>query len=86
MRNGRRTVERPALEESGERFAADLAGLPPAARRIHAPLAPRARTSEQLTVLADQVRRRIEDEVLASSADLRDHERSATGSQRSVPR
>lgn len=86
MRNGRRTVERPTLDESGERFAADLAGLPPAARRIRAPLAPRATTSEQLTALAHQVRRRIEDDLLASSADLRNHERSATGSQRSVPR
>ncbi|MPY56027.1 nicotinate phosphoribosyltransferase [Streptomyces spongiae] len=86
MRNGRRTVHRPTLGESGERFAADLAALQPAARRVQTPLAPRVRTSEQLTALADQVRRRIEDEVLASSADLRDHERSATGSRRSVPR
>lgn len=37
MRNGRRTVERPALDESGERFAVDLAALPPAARRIQTP-------------------------------------------------
>ena len=86
MQNGRRTAARPTLDESGERFAADLAGLPPAARRIRAPLAPRATTSGQLTALADQVRRRIEDEVLASSADLRNRERSATGPQRSVPR
>ncbi|WP_055627349.1 nicotinate phosphoribosyltransferase [Streptomyces hirsutus] len=86
MRNGRRTVERPTLDESGERFAADLAGLPPAARHIRAPLAPRATASGQLTALADQVRRRIEDDLLASSADLRGHERSATGSGRSVPR
>ena len=86
MQNGSRTVERPTLDESGERFAADLAGLPPAARRIQAPLAPRATISGQLTVLADQVRHRIEDEVLASFANRRNHERSATGSQRSVPR
>ncbi|MFC4463606.1 nicotinate phosphoribosyltransferase [Streptomyces xiangluensis] len=86
MQNGSRTVERPTLDDSGERFAADLAGLPPAARRIQAPLAPRATISGQLTVLADQVRHRIEDEVLASFANLRNHERSATGSQRSQPR
>ncbi|KUO15981.1 nicotinate phosphoribosyltransferase [Streptomyces dysideae] len=86
LQNGRRTVERPTLDESGERFAADLAVLPPAARRIRAPLAPRATASGQLTALADRVRRRIADEALASSADLRNHERSATGTQRSVPR
>ncbi|MEV4230775.1 hypothetical protein AB0J81_27555 [Streptomyces bobili] len=86
MRNGRRTVERPTLDESGERFAADMAGLPPAARRIQTPLAPRARTSGELTALADRGRRRIEDDLLALSADLRRDERSATGSQRSVPR
>ncbi|MGP4050404.1 nicotinate phosphoribosyltransferase [Streptomyces sp. 2A115] len=86
MQNGSRTVERPTLDESGERFAADLAELPPAARRIQAPLAPRATISGPLTVLAAQVRHRIEDEVLASVANLRNHERRATGSQRSVPR
>ncbi|MDX2820321.1 nicotinate phosphoribosyltransferase [Streptomyces ipomoeae] len=70
MERGRRTVERPTLEESRERFAADLAGLPPAARRIRAPVAPRAVTSGQLTSLSEQVRRRIESEVLASAVDL----------------
>ncbi|TLS41195.1 nicotinate phosphoribosyltransferase [Streptomyces montanus] len=85
MERGRRTVERPTLGERGERFAADLAGLPPAARRIRAPVAPRAVTSGRLTSLTEQVRRRIEDEVLASAADLRSRERSASGSQRSVP-
>ncbi|TPQ15724.1 nicotinate phosphoribosyltransferase [Streptomyces sporangiiformans] len=85
MERGRRTVERPALRESGERFAADLAGLPPAARRIRAPVAPRAVTSGRLTSLTEQVRRRIEEEVLASAADLRSRQRSASGSQRSVP-
>ncbi|BBC29622.1 Nicotinate phosphoribosyltransferase [Streptomyces graminofaciens] len=42
MRNGRRTAERPDLEEMRARNAADLAGLPPAARRIRTPVAPRA--------------------------------------------
>jgi nicotinate phosphoribosyltransferase len=60
MRNGRRGGGRPRLVECGERFAADLAGLPPAARRIRDPVAPRAVLSGPLTDLADQVRRRIE--------------------------
>jgi nicotinate phosphoribosyltransferase len=85
MRSGRRTVERPTLDRSRERFAADLAGLPPAAREIRSPVAPRAVISERLAALTERVRRRIEDEVLASAADLRRREKSASGSQRSVP-
>ncbi len=69
MEGGRRTRVRPMLAECGERFAADLAGLPPAARRIRAPVAPRAATSERLTALTDRVRRRIEEEASASAAD-----------------
>ncbi len=60
MRNGRRGGGRPRLVECAERFAADLGGLPPAARRIRDPVAPRAVLSGRLTDLADQVRRRIE--------------------------
>ncbi|MFJ2924105.1 nicotinate phosphoribosyltransferase [Streptomyces massasporeus] len=88
MQDGRRTVGRPSLDASGERFAADLAGLPPAARRIRAPVAPRAGISDQLTALADRVRRRIEDAVAASSrdADPRNHQRSTTTSRRSAHR
>ncbi|MFK4106306.1 nicotinate phosphoribosyltransferase [Streptomyces sp. NPDC019531] len=85
MERGRRTGERPTVGDSGERFTADLAGLPPAARRIRAPVAPRAVTSGQLASLTDQVRRRIEDEVRASAADLRSREPSAPGPHRSVP-
>ncbi|MXM64674.1 nicotinate phosphoribosyltransferase [Streptomyces sp. HUCO-GS316] len=85
MRGGRRTVERPTLDRSRERFAADLAGLPPAAREIRSPVAPRAVISERLAALTERVKRRIEDEVLASAADLRRREKSASGSQRSVP-
>ncbi|GGT01227.1 nicotinate phosphoribosyltransferase [Streptomyces chromofuscus] len=85
MERGRRTVARSTLEESRKRFAADLAELPPAARRIRAPVAPRAVTSGHLTLLTEQVRRRIEDEVQASAAVLRHRERSAPGTQRSVP-
>ncbi|MFF7640925.1 nicotinate phosphoribosyltransferase [Streptomyces canus] len=71
MERGRRTVERPTPEESRERYAADLAGLPPEARRIRAPVAPRAVASGQLASLTEQVRHRIEDQVLASAADPR---------------
>ncbi|MCX4903799.1 nicotinate phosphoribosyltransferase [Streptomyces sp. NBC_00878] len=70
MRNGRRTVERPTPRQSGERFAADLAGLPSEALRIRTPVAPRAVTSERLTELTGGVRRRIEDEVLAAAAGV----------------
>ncbi|MGW3940784.1 nicotinate phosphoribosyltransferase [Streptomyces phaeochromogenes] len=68
MRNGRRTVERPTPMQSRERFDADLAGLPSEALRIRTPVAPRAVTSERLTGLTGEVRRRIEDEVLAAAA------------------
>ncbi|GGR84096.1 nicotinate phosphoribosyltransferase [Streptomyces humidus] len=65
MRGGRRTTGRPGLAASTERLLADLAWLPPEARRIRAPVAPRAVSSERLSLLAEEVRRRIEEEVLA---------------------
>ncbi|MFF3200989.1 nicotinate phosphoribosyltransferase [Streptomyces sp. NPDC002962] len=65
MRGGRRTAERPALATSAERLRADLAWLPSEARRIRAPVAPRAATSEQLAALAAEVRHRIDESVLA---------------------
>ncbi|MGP3980062.1 nicotinate phosphoribosyltransferase [Streptomyces sp. KR80] len=65
MRDGQRTGERPALDEARAWFTADLAELPQDARRITDPTAPRAVFSEQLTALADRVRHRIEEEVLA---------------------
>ncbi|WP_371583038.1 nicotinate phosphoribosyltransferase [Streptomyces sp. NBC_01314] len=86
MRDGRRTGKPPTLRESRERFAADLAVLPPVARRIRAPVAPRATTSEQLSALTDQVRRRIAEQTQAPAARWRNPERSTYGSQRSVPR
>ena len=86
MRNGRRAGGRPMLAECGGKFAADLAELPPTARRIRAPVAPRAVASERLTALADRVRRRIEEETLASAADLRGYEQAASGLHRSAPR
>ncbi|MGW0822689.1 nicotinate phosphoribosyltransferase [Streptomyces sp. NPDC002845] len=68
MRDGRRTGGRSTLTECGERFAADLAELPSAARRIRAPVAPRAVASGRLTALADRVRRRIEEATAASGS------------------
>ncbi|GAB2808177.1 hypothetical protein GCM10027073_46290 [Streptomyces chlorus] len=51
------------------RFATDLAGLPSAARPIRKPLALRTMTSGRLAALTGEIRRRIEDEVLASAAE-----------------
>lgn len=84
MRDGRRTAERRGFDEGRERFAADLAGLPPAARRIRAPVAPRAAVSERLTALTGRVRRRIEESAVAPASYLRGHERTGSGSHRSA--
>ncbi|MEH0635196.1 nicotinate phosphoribosyltransferase [Streptomyces bottropensis] len=64
---------------------ADLAGLPPAALRIRAPMAPQATTSQQLSTFADQVRRRIVEQTHAPAARWRSPERSTYASHRSVP-
>ncbi|MFJ9719862.1 nicotinate phosphoribosyltransferase [Streptomyces sp. NPDC101213] len=71
MLDGRRTGGRPTLEDGRRRLAADLEALPPAARRIRAPVAPRATASERLGELTAEVRRRIEDGTRAASARLR---------------
>jgi nicotinate phosphoribosyltransferase len=68
MRDGDRVGKRPPLAAARERFAADLGGLPRAARAIRAPTAPRAVFSERLTALTGQVRRHIELEVLEATA------------------
>ncbi|MGW7363520.1 nicotinate phosphoribosyltransferase [Streptomyces sp. NPDC054841] len=86
MRNGQRTGKSSTLDESRERFAADLAELPKEARRIRAPVAPRATASGRLSALTDQIRRRIEEETLAAAARLRSPERSTSGSHRPEPR
>lgn len=65
MRNGRRVTEAPPLSEAQERFTAEVSQLPPEARRITGPLPPQPRFSDQLKALTDQVRRRIESEILA---------------------
>jgi nicotinate phosphoribosyltransferase len=68
MRGGQRTGGRPTLDACRERLAADLAGLPPAARRIRNPVAPRATASEHLSALARRVRRHIDEQTAAPYA------------------
>ncbi|GHA02843.1 nicotinate phosphoribosyltransferase [Streptomyces purpurascens] len=68
MRGGQRTGGRPTLDACRERLADDLAGLPPAARRIRDPVAPRATASEHLSALARRVRRHIDEQTSAPYA------------------
>ncbi|MFI7296405.1 nicotinate phosphoribosyltransferase [Streptomyces sp. NPDC050121] len=86
MQGGRRTGRRPSLDECRERFAADLGELPSAARRIRAPVAPRATASERLDALTVRVRRRIKEQLSAGSARPSVPARTAPGPHRSVPR
>ncbi|QYX75239.1 nicotinate phosphoribosyltransferase [Streptomyces akebiae] len=65
MRNGRRTGRPATLDECRARCADDIAELPSSARRIRAPVAPRAASSERLTGLTTQVRHRVETRVAA---------------------
>ncbi|MFF9038993.1 nicotinate phosphoribosyltransferase [Streptomyces sp. NPDC014892] len=65
MRNGRRTGRPATLDECRARCADDIAALPSSARRIRAPVAPRAAPSERLTGLTTQVRHRVETRVAA---------------------
>jgi len=66
MRNGRRTGRRTTLEECRERFTTDLDALPPQARRIREPVAPRATVSGPLSTLTARVRHHIEEQVAAA--------------------
>jgi nicotinate phosphoribosyltransferase len=86
MRGGQRTGTQPTLDECRERFTADLGGLPSAARRIRAPVAPRATASEQLSALAARVRRRIEEQAAAASARSSVPARTVSGPHGSVSR
>lgn len=86
MRGGRRTGAGPTLDECRERFTADLDGLPPAARRIREPVAPRATASERLSALAARVRRRIGERTTAAPVRSPVPERTASGPHGSVPR
>lgn len=85
MRDGQRTGSGPTLRECRERFAADLAALPSAARRIRVPVPPRATTSEQLGALTERVRRRITGRPGSSDARQSVSGRPGAGSSRSVP-
>ncbi|MDN0199135.1 nicotinate phosphoribosyltransferase [Streptomyces sp. S.PNR 29] len=85
MRGGRRTSSGPTLDECRARFAADLSALPPAARRIRDPVAPRATASEHLGALAARVRRRIEERTSTADAQPMGPERTAPGTHRPVP-
>ncbi|MEU3554876.1 nicotinate phosphoribosyltransferase [Streptomyces fragilis] len=69
MRHGRRTAPRPSLADLNARFTADLAALPASARRIRAPLAPRAVPSQQLERLTGRVRARTEKAAAAATGD-----------------
>ncbi|MFC9224239.1 nicotinate phosphoribosyltransferase [Streptomyces hygroscopicus] len=66
MRAGRRTAAPDTLDRARRRFGADLAGLPPQARRIRHPAPPRPATSAGLARLAGRVRHRIEQRLAAS--------------------
>lgn len=68
MRDGRRTGPPATPGLALERFRADLAELPEAARAIRDPVAPRARVSERLAALTASVRHRIEREILGTAA------------------
>ncbi|MFD7766115.1 nicotinate phosphoribosyltransferase [Streptomyces sp. NPDC059787] len=85
MRNGQRTGCRPTLRECRERFSADLAALPSAARRIRGPVPPRATASERLGALTERVRRRITDRVGAPAGRQAVSGRPGAGSRGSVP-
>ncbi|MFD0164205.1 nicotinate phosphoribosyltransferase [Streptomyces decoyicus] len=65
MRDGERSTPRDRLEDARRRVAADVAGLPATARYIRSPHPVRAKVSKRLAALTEQVRQRIEREVLA---------------------
>lgn len=67
MREGRRTSPRTGTAEARKRFAADLAALPPRARLLRAPVAPRAELSPRLVSLTADVRRYIETRLVADA-------------------
>ncbi|MET7935592.1 nicotinate phosphoribosyltransferase [Streptomyces sp. NPDC005322] len=78
MRAGRRTTAPDTLDRAQERFTADLATLPPNARRMRDPVAPRPATSPALARLAGQVRHRIE----RRAAGYGEAERTGSGAAR----
>ncbi|MFE7355314.1 nicotinate phosphoribosyltransferase [Streptomyces sp. NPDC057543] len=67
MREGRRVSERAELDTARQRFMADLAALPPRARTIREPTAPKAELSGRLSSLAVDVRRYIEKNLMGDA-------------------
>ncbi|MER6103339.1 nicotinate phosphoribosyltransferase [Streptomyces sp. NPDC001832] len=67
MREGRRVSKRAELDTARQRLFADLAALPPEARTIRAPTAPKAELSGRLGSLAADVRRHIEKDLLGDA-------------------
>ncbi|MCD0484529.1 nicotinate phosphoribosyltransferase [Streptacidiphilus sp. ASG 303] len=64
MAGGRRTAPDPSLRESREAFEADLAALPPDARRIDDPVPPGTEASPALLALTARTRDRITARIL----------------------
>jgi nicotinate phosphoribosyltransferase len=67
MREGRRISKRTELDIARQRLFADLAALPPEARTIRAPTAPKAELSGRLASLTADVRRHIEKNLLGDA-------------------
>ncbi|MFC9757988.1 hypothetical protein [Streptomyces sp. NPDC056921] len=67
MREGQRVSERAELDTARQRFMADLAALPPGARTIRAPTAPKAKLSGRLSSFAADVRRYIEKNLMGDA-------------------
>ena len=70
MREGRRVSDRTELDTARKRFAADLAALPPGARTIGAPVAPKAELSGLLSSLAAHVRGYIEKNLMRDAGEV----------------
>ncbi|MER5846391.1 nicotinate phosphoribosyltransferase [Streptomyces sp. NPDC002012] len=67
MREGQRVSERAELDTARRRFMTDLAALPPGARTIRAPAAPKAELSGHLSSLVVDVRRYIEKNLMGDA-------------------
>ncbi|WP_230193604.1 nicotinate phosphoribosyltransferase [Streptomyces coriariae] len=86
MREGRRTGGPPTLAESRAGCCADLDGLPSAARRIRAPVAPRPVASRALGELTARVRHHIEEQLSAAPTPSPIPERTVPGPHRTGTR
>ena len=70
MREGRRVSEYTRLDTARQRFATDLAALPPGACTISAPVAPKAELSDLLSSLAARVRRYIKKNLIGDTDEV----------------